>query len=73
MLLKTGLGFKFYVSPSILLNSRECSLLGVNKGVNIPLGDKFHPWGPSSPLGARGKLRMALRNFPVYFLYYICT
>jgi hypothetical protein len=43
---------KFSVRPSILLNSRECSPLGVNEGMNIPPGDKFHPWGPSSPLGA---------------------
>jgi hypothetical protein len=26
----------------------------VNEGVNIPLGDKFHPWGPVV------KLRMSL-------------
>jgi hypothetical protein len=51
---------KFSVCPSILLNSRECTPLGVNKGVNIPprgqvspLGAKFtprgqlHPWGPT--------------------------
>jgi hypothetical protein len=48
------LGVKFSVHPSILLNSRECSPLGVNEGVNVPLGDKFHPWGPGV------KLRMAL-------------
>jgi hypothetical protein len=29
-------GVKFSVRPSILLNSRECSPLGVNEGVNIP-------------------------------------
>jgi hypothetical protein len=65
---KTLLGVKFSVRPSILLNSRECSPLGVNKGVYIPprgqispLGTKFipksevHPWG-----GGGGKLRMAL-------------
>jgi hypothetical protein len=34
------LGVKFSVRPSILLNSRECSPLGVNEG------DKFHLWGP---------------------------
>jgi hypothetical protein len=28
--------------------------MGVNKGVNIPLGVEFHPWGPGV------KLRMAL-------------
>jgi hypothetical protein len=27
---------KFSVCPSILLNSRECSPLGVNEGRNIP-------------------------------------
>jgi hypothetical protein len=42
------------VRPSILLNSRECLPLGVNEGVNIPLGDKCHPWGPGE------KLRMTL-------------
>jgi hypothetical protein len=58
------LGVKFSVCPSILLNSRECSPLGVNippKGQISPLGAKFtprcecHPWGPEV------KLRMALR------------
>jgi hypothetical protein len=61
------MGGKFSVYPSILLNIRECSPLGVNEGVNIPprgqitpLGakftprDKVHPWGPGV------KLRMAL-------------
>jgi hypothetical protein len=55
------------ICPSTLLNSRVCSPLGVNKGVNIPprgqispLGAKFtprdevHPWGPGV------KLRMSL-------------
>jgi hypothetical protein len=48
---------KFSVRTSILINSRECSLLGVNEEVNIP------PRGLISPLGARGevkKLIMAL-------------
>jgi hypothetical protein len=46
------MGVKFFVRLSILLNSRECTPLGVNKGVNIPprgqispLGAKFSPWG----------------------------
>jgi hypothetical protein len=38
---------KFSVRPSILLNSRECSTLAVNEGVNIP------PMGQISPLGAK--------------------
>jgi hypothetical protein len=46
-------GVKFSVCPYILLNSIECSPLGVNEGVDIPLGEKFHPWGPSSPLGVK--------------------
>jgi hypothetical protein len=59
---------KFSVCPSILLNNKECSPLGVNEGENFthrgqisPLGAKFthrgevHPWGPGM------KLRMALR------------
>jgi hypothetical protein len=58
---------KFSVHASIHLNSKECSPLGVNEGVNIqprgqisPLGAKFttkgevHPWEPGV------KLRMAL-------------
>jgi hypothetical protein len=41
------LGVIFYVRPSILLNSRECSPLGVNEGVNItPRG-----LGENSPKG----------------------
>jgi hypothetical protein len=50
------LGVKFSVRPSILLNSRECLLLGVNKGVNIscrgqisPLGANFTPTGEVLP------------------------
>jgi hypothetical protein len=46
------LGVKFFVCPSILLNIRECSTLGVNEGANISPGAKFTP---------RGNLRMALR------------
>jgi hypothetical protein len=45
------LGVKSSVHPSILLNSRECSPLGVNEGVNIsprrqisPLGVNFTQW-----------------------------
>jgi hypothetical protein len=45
------MGVKFSVCPSILLNSIECSPLGVNKGVNIP------PGGQISPLGARGEVK----------------
>jgi hypothetical protein len=37
--------------PSILLNHRECSPLGVNKGVNVT------PRGQISPLGARGEVK----------------
>jgi hypothetical protein len=38
------MGEKFTVPHSILLNTRECSPLGVNKGVNIPpLGTNFTP------------------------------
>jgi hypothetical protein len=51
------LGVKLSVCPSILLNYREYSPLGLNGGVNIPLGDQFHPWGPGA------KLRMALCSF----------
>jgi hypothetical protein len=55
---------KFSVCPSILLNSRECSPLGVNEGVNIPprgqispLGAKFTPRGEVIPRGPGVKLR----------------
>jgi hypothetical protein len=53
--LKLSPGVKYSVCPSILLNSRV-----------FTLGDKYHPWGPSSPLGVKFtlgpgvKLRMAL-------------
>jgi hypothetical protein len=36
-------GVKFSVRPSILLNSRECSPLGVNEGVNIPSKGQSSP------------------------------
>jgi hypothetical protein len=45
------LGVKCSVRPSILLNSRECSPLGVNEGVNIS------PRGQISPLWARGQVK----------------
>jgi hypothetical protein len=51
---KLSPGGEISVRPSILLNSREYSPLGMNEGVNIPLGDKFHPWGTGV------KLRVAL-------------
>jgi hypothetical protein len=58
---------KFSVRPSILLNNRESSPLGVNEGVNFaprgqisPLGAKFTPRGEIHPWGPGVKLRMAL-------------
>jgi hypothetical protein len=45
---KLSPGVKFSVRPSILLNSGECSPLGVNGGVNIP------PRGQISPMWAWG-------------------
>jgi hypothetical protein len=42
---------EFSVDPSILLNCRVCSPLGVKEGVNIP------PRGQISPLGARGEVK----------------
>jgi hypothetical protein len=40
-----------FVRPSILLNSWQCSPLGVKQGVlKFPQGVKVHPWWPSSPL-----------------------
>jgi hypothetical protein len=48
-------GVKFSVRPSILLNSRECSPLGVNAGVNE--GVNTPPRGQISPPGARGGVK----------------
>jgi hypothetical protein len=45
------LGVKFSVRHYILQNSRKCSLLGVNEGMNIP------PRGQISPLEARGEVK----------------
>jgi hypothetical protein len=45
------------VCHSILLISRECSPLGVNKGVDIPPRGQILPLGPSSPLRARGEIK----------------
>jgi hypothetical protein len=53
---KLPLGVKLSVCPSILLNSIECSPLGVNKG------DKFFLLGPSSPLGASGEVKNSPQN-----------
>jgi hypothetical protein len=50
------MGVKFYVCPSILLNSRERSPMGVNKEVNIP------PRVQSSPLEANH----VVKNWPLY-------
>jgi hypothetical protein len=61
---------KFSVCPSILLNSREHSPLGVNEGVEIsprgqisPLGAKFAPRDEIIPWGPGVKLRMVLSFF----------
>jgi hypothetical protein len=48
---------KFSVRPSIRLNHRECSPLGVNEGVN------FTPRGQISPLGARGEVKNGPQTF----------
>jgi hypothetical protein len=54
-------GVKFFVCPSILLNSRECSPLGVNKVVNIPPRGQITPLGAKvTPMEARGKLNNGL-------------
>jgi hypothetical protein len=45
-----------YIFPFILLYSRECSLLGVNEGVNIPSRNQSAPLGVKLP--PRGKLMM---------------
>jgi hypothetical protein len=51
------LGVKLSVRPSILLNSRECSPLGVNERVNIP------PRGQILPRGGRGEVKNGLLIF----------
>jgi hypothetical protein len=61
---KLSPGVKFSVRPSILLNSWVCSPLGMNKGWTFPLGDEFHPWGPTSPLGANH----VVKNGPLLLL-----
>jgi hypothetical protein len=40
---KYSSGVKFSIRPSILLNSGECPLLGVNEGVNIPSRGQISP------------------------------
>jgi hypothetical protein len=62
------MGVNFSVRPTILLNSWECSPLGVNEGVNIhrrgqisPLEAKFTPRGEVHLWGKGVKLRLALR------------
>jgi hypothetical protein len=67
------LGVKFSVCPSIPLNSRECSPLWVNEGVNILLGANFTPlganyvvkdWPPDERvIVGREKTRKFRRNF----------
>jgi hypothetical protein len=64
---EVSLGVEFSVCFSILLNSGECSSLGL-QGEHSPLGNKFHPWGSSTPLevkftpgGPGVKSRMAFR------------
>jgi hypothetical protein len=58
------LGGNSLFAPSFFyINSRECSPLGVNKGVNIP------PRGQISTLGPGVKLRMAFRNWRYYLFY----
>jgi hypothetical protein len=44
---------KFSVRPSILQNSRECSPLGVNEGVNIPPKGQISPLRAKFPLGVK--------------------
>jgi hypothetical protein len=50
------LGVKFSVRPFILLG-KQCSPLGGERRVNIPLGDKFLPCGWSLLLGARCEVK----------------
>jgi hypothetical protein len=70
---------KLSAHPSILLNSRECSPLGVNKGVNIPprgqsspLGAKFIPRGWLHPWGQTMLLKTGLRAFTSFCFLHCC-
>jgi hypothetical protein len=61
---KYPLGVKFSVRPYIILNSRECSPVGVNEGVNIP------PRGQISPLGVKVTPRGEVKNGPQKFSHW---
>jgi hypothetical protein len=56
---------KFSVHPSILLNSGECSPLGVNVGANIS------PRGQISPLEARGEVHNGPLKYVIKDFSYI--
>jgi hypothetical protein len=58
-------GGEILCSTLYLLNSRVCSPLGMNEGVNILLGDKVHPRGPTSPLWENH----VVKNFPLDLLW----
>jgi hypothetical protein len=60
---KLSPGVIFSVCPSIILNSREYSPLGVKEGVHILPREKM------SPLGARGNIR----NGPLVSLLNLCS
>jgi hypothetical protein len=47
-------GVNFSAHPSILLNSRECSPLGVNEGVNTPSRRQISPLGAKFTPGSQG-------------------
>jgi hypothetical protein len=61
------LGVKFSVRPSILLNSRECSPLGVNEGVNTTPRGQISPLGTTLTLGWSSPLRARreVKNGPI--------
>jgi hypothetical protein len=63
-----SLEVKFSVHPSIFLNSRERSPLGVNEGVNIPPRGPISPLGAKFPLGARGEVKNGPQGVPKFYL-----
>jgi hypothetical protein len=57
---------------SLLLSSKRQSVFtpgGWTKGWTIPLEDKVHPWGPSSPLGANH----SVKNWPQRSVFHSLT
>jgi hypothetical protein len=46
-------GGEILFAPPFFLTVESVHPFGWTKGWTFPLGDKFHPWGTSSPLGVK--------------------